>query len=195
MGQTEEQKKLYFTGNNVPSGRLYYKNEETVTYVIPSNIVDKLIGDLFFHPDDRAISKDNAAVSRKKALSIFCFNKEENVYYYKVVNSTQFRMFFFVILDGLSFQQTYCVASHVKDCINASEIGVLSKFCVTSYVKAACAINLQVIAKLLQNSWTFSVALDMSTHQATSYLDIHIYMYVPKVGDIKNFHILAIPMY
>ena len=44
------------------------------------------------------------------------------------------------------------------------------------------AINLQTIAELLEQSWTFFIALDMSTHMSTLYLDIRLRLHILKYG-------------
>jgi hypothetical protein len=47
--------------------------------------------------------------------------------------------------------------------------------------------------EMLASSWTFSIAMDMSTHMSTSYLDIRVRLFVR--GAIHNLHLLAIPMF
>ena len=49
------------------------------------------------------------------------------------------------------------------------------------------AINLQTIAELLEQSWTFYIALEMSTHLSTSYLDIRLRLHLLKYS-ILNVH-------
>ncbi|KAF4041411.1 hypothetical protein GN244_ATG06410 [Phytophthora infestans] len=63
----------------------------------------------------------------------------------------------------------------------------------SKYARFVCAMNLQKIKVLLCASWTFSIALDMSTHMSVSYLDTRIRLF--HCGQIINLHLLAIPMY
>ena len=48
--------------------------------------------------------------------------------------------------------------------------------------------------ELLEEAWTFLVALDISTHMSTSYLDIHIRMHLNR-HIIFNVQLLAVPVY
>ena len=65
---------------------------------------------------------------------------------------------------------------------------------VSSYVRIACASNLQTIAAILKESWAFSIALDGRNNKSdTSYLDVRI-LVVSSRGVLLNLHWLAIPM-
>jgi hypothetical protein len=52
------------------------------------------------------------------------------------------------------------------------------RFCthhhMNSFVRVVCVINLQHIFVILWRSWAFSLALDSTTHQSTSYFDLHL---------------------
>ena len=75
-----------------------------------------------------------------------------------------------------------------------ASIGSCNDTSVAKYVCYACAINLQTISDVLNHVWTFSIALDMSTHTATSYLDIRIRFHVENYG-IANIHLLVLLVY
>jgi len=79
-----------------------------------------------------------------------------------------------------------------KELTGLASLGSASEGKVTSFVRFVCALNLQKISEMLVSSWTFSLAMDMSTHMSTSYLDIRIRLFT--CGTIHNFHLLAIPM-
>ena len=49
---------------------------------------------------------------------------------------------------------------------------------VANYARFAVTLNLQKIAEMLEQSWTFSIALDMSTHMSTSYLNIRLRLHL-----------------
>ena len=55
------------------------------------------------------------------------------------------------------------------------------------------AISLQNIKDQLERSWCYAVAFDGSTHQSTSYFDIRLRVFVD--GEIKNVHLIALPMF
>ena len=81
-----------------------------------------------------------------------------------------------------------------KDLTGSASIGCVSDATVAKYARFAVAINLQKIAQLLEQSWKFSIALNMSTHMSTSYLDIRLHLHLLKYG-ILNVHFLAISLY
>ena len=64
---------------------------------------------------------------------------------------------------------------------------------VAGFVCYVCVLNLQKVLEVMASCWTFSLAMDMSTHMSTSYLDIRICLFVG--GKIENLHLLAIPMF
>ena len=80
-----------------------------------------------------------------------------------------------------------------KERTGYATIGSCTKAIVAKYARFACAINLQQLADLLDNCWAFSVALDMSAHFSTSYLDIRIRIHVNST--LLNAHVLAIPVF
>ena len=53
--------------------------------------------------------------------------------------------------------------------------------------------SLQILADILLKLWSFSIALDSSTHQGMSYLDIRIQFHWK--GSIQNFHLRTIPLF
>ena len=54
-------------------------------------------------------------------------------------------------------------------------------------------MNLQCIVELLRKCWAFSVALNMVTHMATAYCDVHIRICHKSI--IHDFHLLSIPVH
>ena len=55
-----------------------------------------------------------------------------------------------------------------------ASIGNVSEGKVTAIAQVVCSHSLELISNLLMKCWTFSLAMDMSTHMSTSYLDIQI---------------------
>ena len=53
-----------------------------------------------------------------------------------------------------------------------ASIGNVSNGKVTAISQVVCSHSLKLISNLLMKCWTFSLAMDMSTHMSTSYLDI-----------------------
>jgi hypothetical protein len=80
-----------------------------------------------------------------------------------------------------------------KERTGMATVGCVNEAKMTSYARFVCALNLDSISSILKKSWTFSIAMDMSTHMSTSYLDIRARIFVG--GSIHNFHVMAIPMF
>ena len=72
-------------------------------------------------------------------------------------------------------------------------IGSATEGKVAGFICYVCALNLQKVLEVMASCWTFSLAMDMSTHMSTSYLDIQICLFIG--GKIENLHLLAIPMF
>jgi hypothetical protein len=153
-------------------------------YFVNRNIVDVIIGEMLFDPDD-------STISRERALSMF--EKDSDRYRIVVKNPIQFRLIIGFISGGASFRMACRFLLLTKEETGLASIGNISVRKVTSFVRFTCAINLQKISEMLASSWTFSIAMDMSTHLSTSYLDIRIRLF--SGGAIQNLHLLAIPMF
>ena len=82
----------------------------------------------------------------------------------------------------------------VKETLRLATLGSMSPQKVSSYVRIACAANLQTISAILTDSWAFSVALDGGNKSDTSYLDVRLRV-VSSHGVLLNLHhLLEIPM-
>ena len=94
----------------------------------------------------------------------------------------------------MSFRQADCMLQHTKERSRLASIGACSDSTISKYARIACAINLQKVYDLLEEAWTFLVALDISKHMSMSYLDIRICLHL-NMHDIVNVHLLAFPVY
>ena len=65
---------------------------------------------------------------------------------------------------------------------------------IVKYAHIVCAVNLKKVSELLEEVWMFSVAVYMSTHMSTSYLDVCVRLIINRHG-IINLHLLYIPVY
>jgi hypothetical protein len=109
-------------------------------------------------------------------------------------NPVQFYLSIDYISVGCSFRQTARLLHSTKERTGLAAIGCCTDATVAKYVRFICAINLQIISEMLSKCWTFSVALDMSTHMSTSYLDLRLRVHDNRKG-IVNVHFLSIPVY
>ena len=93
---------------------------------------------------------------------------------------------------GISFRQTSIALNETKEVTGAIYLGTINQDHVINLCRIACAISIQKISDMMKEAWCFSLALDTSSHQCTTYLDLRIRVHA--LGDIQNFHLLAIPM-
>ena len=105
----------------------------------------------------------------------------------------QFRLVVKYISLGSSFRLAAKIFQVTKEEVNIGYLGNLSVLKIIAYICTLLAISLQDIKDLLSRTWCYSVAFDGSTYQHTSYLDIRIRVY--NNGDIRNIHIVALPMF
>jgi hypothetical protein len=131
--------------------------------------------------------------SKERALDIFQVEQDSDQYRVVIHNPIQFRLIIGYISGGASFRQATRFLLMTKQETGLASIGSVSDGKVAGYVRMACAINLQKISEMLASSWAFWIAMDMSTHMSTSYLDIRMRLFVG--GAIHNLHLLAIPMF
>jgi hypothetical protein len=66
---------------------------------------------------------------------------------------------------------------------------------INNFIRVVYAVNLQQIADLLHRSWAFSLALDSTTHQSTSFFDLHFRVFIPNYHSIVNLHGCALRMF
>ena len=174
-------------------------SQATAQYFVNKGIVDIIIGEMHFHPDD-----SNDEVTKERALAIFenVIGQEEDEqdsdlqtdgYRITIKNPAQFELVVDYVSAGASFRIASRIVQMTRQRTGLASIGSAREGKVTSYIRIACALNLQKILEVMASTWTFSVATDMSTHMATTYLDIRIRLFTGMA--IHNFHLIAIPMF
>ena len=119
---SNEEKKSFFENIKMPyvntlDSHYEVSNREEQDYVIDSCIVDRIIDDLMFDPED----EEN--VSKEKALSIFKRSTDTNTYTVKIKNFRQF-----ILIQGfIGFGATFSLAKNIMDCTKTvTKIGYLS---------------------------------------------------------------------
>jgi hypothetical protein len=80
---------------------------QPLTFKIDQLIVDVLIGDLFFHPDDHGGTTQAAAL---KLFKVVDSGLDDDYYETYIPNAEQFRMVILNLSRGMSFRQ--CVGNH-----------------------------------------------------------------------------------
>ena len=189
---SHDEKVAHFTGKLQFKETLHSHFGQKNTHLLfkfDASIVEIIIGDLFFHPDDYG------GPSHVKALKLFKQNTENSDYMATIKNSMQFHLVVDYVGAGLSFRQVANVINATKKRTNLSAIGSLSDTEVANYARVVCAINLQAISTILNNDmvWAFSLANDASTHFGKSYFDNQIHFHLN--GVLYNVHAIAIPMF
>jgi hypothetical protein len=157
-----------------------------VKYCFDPDIIEKLIGGMIFDVND-----EEEYIGTEKALSVF--KKSDDMYTVTMKNFRQFKLAIKYIALGCSFRQAARIFQVTKEETNLGYLGHLTQRKLIDYVRILVAISLQNIKDVLSKMWCYSVAFDGSTYQHTSYLDIRMRMYYD--GDIKNIHVLALPMF
>src|SRR5436190_19925056 len=173
-----------------------------LTFIINSRIVEVLIGDMFFHPDD------HGGTTQRAALKLFI--KKEDHYEVCLSNPTQFKLIVAYIARGISFRQCEGLLDDTKRItgiftiinfiliLGLSRLGSLKDTVASGYARIVLARNLQIISTILdpknyRSSWAFSLANDGSTHYGKSYFDNRIRFHYKST--IYNIHLVAIPMF
>lgn len=91
---------------------------------------------------------------------------------------------------GASFRMASRIVQMMRDRTGLASIVRASEDKVTSFLDGMCSESSEVLRSNGINTW-FSIAMEMSTHMSTSYLDIRIRLFTG--GAVHNFHLLAIP--
>ena len=115
--------------------------------------------------------------------------------WYKVTlkNPLQFHCSIDYLAIGCSFRKSAGIYNATKDRTGMASMGCLHQRTVAKYVQIWCAINfIQLKTILSEKCWTFSVAVDMSNHLSTGYLDMRARVYLQ--GRIENFHVVSLPI-
>jgi hypothetical protein len=159
-------------------------NSEALTIVVSREIVEDILGDLFF---------DSTEEGRAEAgLSIFK-RRDDGNYEATRANTGLFKATVALVARGISFRAVPDVLEDVRESYSAPGMAGATHKIVASNVRIVCAAGLQILSDILRASWAFSIAADSSTHQGRSYLDIRLRVVVD--GQLHNFHVLAIPLH
>ena len=160
---SHDQKQSYFD-DHIPYKDTIFNHfgqqDSHLVFNIDKHIVETIIRDMFFHPDEQENS------IRLNSLKLFDPNDHD--YTVTVKNLTQFHLVIGYLSSGLSFRQV----QHVFDVTKKhTRLGIVSDTTVANQACIVCAINL-----ILNDSsvWAFSLANDSSTHYGQSYFDNRI---------------------
>ena len=173
------------------------KQPNRLRTLINGPIVETVVGDLLFHPDDvESVTLQRALQQFKKLDEPDRENGEQgqrDLYEVVIKNPRRFNLCVDFVACGASFH----MASRLMDCTQAesgiSLYGGCSDVVASNYTRFVCAYALQILSDVLETTWAFSIALDGSTHQGLSYLDLRVRFQLK--GKLFNFHLMAIPLF
>jgi hypothetical protein len=125
-----------------------------VSVLIDKDIVDVIIGEMMFHPEDM----DGITQARLLESFVPTLDSSEDAidagkvsrYTITVTNTKQFQLVVQYLAAGLSFRQVTQVIMETKEVLGIGNIGSCSKGIVSRYAHFIYAMNLQCIAKLLR---------------------------------------------
>ena len=161
--------------------------------MVRKGILDIIIGEMYFEPNEEDdINLEDT--SKEEALSIFKEVEDiPGMYHIVIRNPIWFGLIVDYLSVGLSFRVVAKVILMTKEWTGMVSIGKVSEGKVTAIAQVVCSHSLELISNLLMKCWTFSLAMDMSTHMSTSYLDLWIWFFY--VSTIHNFHLVAVPLF
>ena len=166
----------------------HFQADKPLTFIIDAQIVDTVIAEMLFDPED-----EDEQISKQRALSLFSKNADSESYSVTVKNVRLYQLCIRFIACGSSIRLSSRLIQATKEAAHLSYLGGASETKLRQYVRVVVAICLQQVSDVMKSAWTYSIALDTSTHQSTSYLEVCLRIYSNKT--IKNYHLMALPMY
>jgi hypothetical protein len=149
-------------------------SETSINVWIDKPIVEGIIGDMLFDPDD------DDTMTKERFILAFKLQEGEPLvedvddggttraagkgHFIAIVSSkVQFYSCIKMIASGLLFRQASRVMQDMKETLGLSTLGSMTPLKVSSFVRIVCAANLQTISAILKQSWAFLTALDGET--------------------------------
>uniref|UniRef100_M4BWN8 Uncharacterized protein n=1 Tax=Hyaloperonospora arabidopsidis (strain Emoy2) TaxID=559515 RepID=M4BWN8_HYAAE len=75
------------------------------------------------------------------------------------------------VVIGISMKHIALAIQTAKEVVNAPKFTGMNQTRVATFARVQCATNFQTTTNILKLVWAFSIALDASTGQGTSYVD------------------------
>jgi hypothetical protein len=184
----------------------------SIKFVILADIVDTIIGDIFFRNDEQLLNDSNndnditateviakrvAKKSKEKANTMKLFVKQSDELMYKVTtkNVTHFELAMDHVSIGMSFQQTTAVIQQAKDHTKTTKLVGINDLIVSQYVRAVVTTILQDISDIIDDEsiWAISLTCDNNMHRGQSFFDLRLLAYY--CNDLTNLHLVVVPMF
>ena len=171
----------------------HFGNEgAALRFWINKPIVETILGEMFFHPDDVD------GVTHTRALSIFRRAHEDEAndrefYYAEIKTKKRFQLAIKLVALGDSFRSVGRQLQVIREESGIAAYGGASDVTVSNYIRICMAGCLQKLSEILETTWAISIAFDCSTHQSRSYLDVRVRFFHD--NRICNYHLIALPMF
>ena len=136
--------------------------EKPLSFAIDKNIVEKIIGNILFDPED-----EDEELSKECTLSLFKINDEGHFYQIEIKNARLFRLYIRFISCGSTIRLSSLVVQVTQEETNLAYLSGASETKIRQYVRVSVVICLQNISNAMKSSWTYSIALDASTYQSS----------------------------
>jgi hypothetical protein len=175
---------------------------EHLKLTIARDIVDDLIGTLYFHPEDDVEDGDVAPLSKANAMKLFKLDENTDgtttaatSYSVTIKNVMRFWLAIDHTSAGLLFRQTAAVIEPHRVRTKNPKLKGLHDHMVSQFVRVIVGSNLQTISHILsrRQMFVFSIAGDGSTHFDSSFFDIRIRVGVN--GVLHNLHLVIVPFF
>jgi hypothetical protein len=171
-----------------------WQDEGINRIVITADIVEKLIGELFFHPEEGEKDGDVEPETKPEAMKLFK-QQDDGIYLVSVMKPLRFWLTTDHTSVGLSFRQTAAVNAHHCNRSKIAKLSGLNDRMVGQFVRVIVGVSLQIISKVLPSPsvWAFSLAGDTSNHFGVSLFDEGIRVCVD--GLRYNLHLMIVPFF
>jgi hypothetical protein len=105
---------------------------------------------------------------------------------------------FHLLICYISCETSFCMATNIINytykVLSDPSLCFYTHDHMSSFMRIVYVVNLQCISNILWRLWAFLLALDSTTHQNTSYLDLHIRVYMEEHHTIANLHGCTLPI-
>jgi hypothetical protein len=179
LGKAE--KEAFFSQANVPFASTMNAHMEVkwpLCFQFNLAIVEVIIGNLLFHPDDVAgITQSRAMLLFKKleeAESENGVTAGREIYEVVVKTKKRFQLLVKFVACGVSFRVVSRLMTCTQEESGMSVYGGCSDVLASNYTRIVCAHSLQILSDALSHVWAFSLAIDGSTHMGMLYLDVRV---------------------
>jgi hypothetical protein len=198
--------RLRFLNNEILDNRVgtihQYVDVNNFEVKIKGNFVDLLINKLI-------VEDDNMSRERAKAMfgNLIDGEDEEDIidasddngpaasesHYLISLHRKKFKTIQKMVATGITFRQTVKVLHSLRGTFGCDWMMGINSDMVQKSVRFICAINLQTLSGLMEQAYTYSIAVDVGSVGNTGYMDLRVRIPTPSCSFI-NVHVLPIPL-